>query len=322
MAKEIEKPAGTTQATEETVEATTTTEETTEETTTTEEGTTTETDGAAEISIKSITRDSKGNFEWRVNPDDENSTVYKGKTLDELFQNAAQGIGEKDSFIKKLQADGGKVGPSRKFTGPEVEDGTGQKVDFPEYGQVLTDVANKAGVDIQMLTWSDEKWQELEQEKGTRAVLRMEDRVKQVKAQADAIFAEQNTEALNTYSLYEETEAVQNLLDEAKIPATDFDYDAILAKVHAEPNNFLKNGIRKNGRITAAVARAIAEIVTKRAKTEGRTETEEEIATARLKKGKAPAAPGRAAPTAAPRGVAPKNTKEALAQIKKEMGIT
>jgi len=235
-----------------------------------------------DFSVDAIIK-TKDGFVWKVDPDDPKSMVYKGRTLQELFQNAAKGIKEKDTYISELKAARPKL-TDRVTRLPQEDE---EAVEFPQFGQVLVAEAQKFGIqDVAMLGWGDAEWDKYAEEHGDRAARRLEDRVNQVKASAKGTYDRENAIALNNYGLREETSVVQDLLDAAGIAADDpaFDYDAILRKVFGDKSNTLPNGVLKNGRIVAEAAKVINTLAVKRAKESGKVQTEEEIAAERENK--------------------------------------
>lgn len=237
-----------------------------------------------DLNLENIEKGEDG-YVWKIDPKDPKSMVYKGKTLDELFRNAAANIKEKDSYIEKLKAGRPKLSLSQRL---EESEGAGiVDVEFPKYGEVLAREAQQQGIsDLALLAYGDAEWDKYAEEHGDRSARRMEDRVNQVKSAANVVFQKENTIALNNYAVQNETEAVQELLDAAEIMADDpeFDYDAILASVFKNPASMLPNKVLKNGRIVAEAAKVINTIVAKRAKQTTKAQTEEEIAATRENK--------------------------------------
>jgi len=230
------------------------------------------------VEIKSIVKDAEGNFVWIADPTDPKSTVYKGKDIDELLANAGKGIKEKDSYIGKLKSEG--LIASKPRVEPEA------KTEFPEYGVLLDAVMKELRVDPKLLQYTDEDWKAVEEQMGVRKALRLEQTIQQAKQIADQRYAEANVAAINESTLDEETEAIADILRDFGVPEDTFvdTFKDILTRVMNEPNNFNKQGVRKNGRVVAAATKEIRKIV--EGKTAGiiQKKTDEEIARARVLK--------------------------------------
>ncbi len=240
-----------------------------------------------DLKIESIVK-TKDGYTWKVDPTDPKSMVYKGKSLDELFRNAAANIQVKDKYIQKLEANRPRL-HARSNAQNLGEGEVAEQIEFPQFGAVLIAEAQRVGItDVNMLSFGDAEWDKYAEENGDRAARRMEDRVTQVKRDAKSTFDKENAVALNNFALQTETEQVQGLLDKAGIAADDpeFDYDAILSGVFNDPTSSFPNKILKNGRIVAAAAQVINSLAVQRARAEGKSKTEEDIAAARENKTK------------------------------------
>jgi len=274
-----------------------------------------------EVDIKSIVKTKDGGYEWRINPSDPKSMVYKGTNLEELLGNVAKNIQDKDSYIQKLKG-AVKLNPSSAIGKRPAGDSQGEDQDtvvFPDRDEILRAELTRSGMKAEMLSWDKNRWREYEQENGAVETMELKQALRETIGRAEARFAQENVVSINNHTLLEESDAVGELLESAGLTIEDFDYDAVLADVYANPNNFLKNGVRKNGRIVAESAKVISKIVQDKVREETKKGTEEEIATNRTKKPSSESVgkTGGGQKFNKPLVKAPKTTAEALVEAKK-----
>lgn len=273
------------------------------------------------IDLKSVNKDADGNLVWVSNPDDpKNSSVYKGKDLDELFANVGKGITEKDSYIRKLRSQG--LAPTKERRSPASSDA--DEVRFPEYGDILARAIKQYRLPEEFLQYSREDWKAYEAANGAVETIEMKQLVKEVKRAADSAYSEANIKAINDKALDEETESVEAILAEYDIPASDFEevYDAILEAVWKDKGNFNAQGVLKNGRIAALATKEIKKLYDTKVTGRVSKAKDEEAALNRKKKGEVSTdGPGRKTPSK-PSEQKYRTTEEVTESILREMGLS
>lgn len=272
------------------------------------------------FTIEDIERDDDGNFILRADPDDPNTTIYKGKNPKELFQNVRKGIKDKDGYIGKLKAEK-LTADSAKGKKPEVNSQAEEVNSNIDYGQILTEVAAQAKIDPSLLAYSDDQWRELELEKGSIFANRLYNQVQQVAQLANKRYDEANVDFINNRTLDEENEQVVEIVAEMGLENefSEEDYKAVLDSVYSDKKNFNRAGIRKNGVIIKEVVKKLRAIDSKKVKEVLGKQTNEEIAKGRLKKTIVTAT----SPTKGKPGItkkAPTSIEEASKQILDEWG--
>lgn len=257
--------------------------------------------------LQDVERDTDGNFVLRVN----DHTAYKGSTLKELFENAKNGYAAKDDYILKLKTTAVKE-PERK---PETK----EDVLLPPSSQkVLQDVVQELGVQPEMLNWTKEDWRLYENEHGGVIAADAYQSVKAAKNLAQTRLDEQNIDFINKQTLEDETAEVRQLLKEFEVNPEDFDYRKVLETVYADDNAWKNNGVRKNGVIVRAAAKAIRDIAkSKMEKTISQTK-DDELAKARLDKSKVTSETKTKATVDIPKKI-PMSIAEAHKQLKEEL---
>lgn len=232
------------------------------------------------VEIKRVVKDADGNFVFIVDPTDSKSTVYKGKTIDELFDNASQGIKEKDSYINKLKSQG--------IVSPKEEPAREATTEFPEYGQILDKTLKEFKIDPRYLEFGDDDWKKLEEEYGVRKVLQIEGMVQRAKQTADQRYAELNLHAINDATLDDETDVVAETLAEYGIAEDQFadKFREITRAVLSEKSNFKATGVLKSGRIALACIKEIKKLSSEQMVSDAKKKAEAEIARDRSIKGR------------------------------------
>jgi len=285
------------------------------------QGTETQTE-TVEFDVKNISKNTEGEFVWVVDPDDPHSSVYKGKDMNELLSNIGKGAKEKDAFIRKLRSEQVKA-PDDYREQTQEHRAEALDVDFPDAGEILGDTVEQMGIPAETLTWSDQKWDEYETEHGRRATARLEEQVKIAKRVADEQYARENVHAINTLNVREETLAVQQIVADADVEWGDVDprewYLGLIKQVDSEKSNFMPNGVRRSGRITAAAAKELRKLVSKKVEADTKKKTDEDIATHRTRKAELPPESSPRSGFIKPAVKAPKTTAEALAEATKEL---
>ena len=217
-----------------------------------------------------------GMLELKVNPDDPDSTVYVGKDAKELIGNIRKGITEKDTYIGKLK----KEVTDKTFKVPErvvksTDDGQASELEPPDietfrretYGG-LTSTLQAEGLTMDMLFWSDEKWDEYQTDKGLndRRVGRLQTKAESIRKDAEMEarkqYGAENLKFLNGRKILEEDESVREFLNESGVlesgKFTPDQYEAIIKKVTNDPAKHDKYGLLKSGAILLEVQRAVS----------------------------------------------------------------
>lgn len=224
-----------------------------------------------------LEKDEDGFYVLQADPEDPKSTVYKAKTLKGLQEAIAKGLKEKDKYIRELKAN--------KVTSKSEER------DFenvsPNQKKILTEVFADYGLDPKMLSWKEDQWRDYESEKGAAIAARMMNKIEAAQLAAQERYDAENVDYLNDTALDEETEQVRELLKDSDIDPDDFDFQDVLAKIHADKTDskfFYKNGLRKNGVIVKEAAKAIRLLGVSRSEKKIKREVEAKIAEGREKK--------------------------------------
>jgi hypothetical protein len=260
----------------------------------TEEG---EKESSIELDIEELERDEKGNLVF--NTGTKEGTKYLGKDLKELLANIKGGLTAKDNTITKFKAQGLKVPDD--FTGERRES---QAIDIklPSREEILSEIlpqyTRSGEFKPEMLSWAKTQWREYEVENGAVATIELKQQIQQLQVETESRYAQANVEALNKLSIHDETDQIRDMLADWEVDVEDFDYTAVLDRVHADPKNFKDNGIRKTAVVVKEAMREIKKIVSERnkgeiTKTEKDTKkkVEEKVANDRIKKTGLPSTP-------------------------------
>jgi hypothetical protein len=223
-------------------------------------------------------RDGDGNYILRIDPEDPNSTLYKGKTKKEALQHAREGIKAKDSYIRKLKSEA--IVPEKKGDSDELAP--------PDYAKIITGIVQETGFKVEMLSWTDDQWREREMEIGAVRAGDEYQTIKGIRALANERYNKANVDFINDNNLNEESEEVKKILRETDVkmePAevTEW-YENILDSVNAEPSNFRKNGTRRPGVIVSAVNRELRKLERQILTKQVEKKKDEEVAKSRLEK--------------------------------------
>jgi hypothetical protein len=289
------------------------TRETTGSTTTGEEAT-------VDLGMDNITQNEEGEFVWVVKPGDQYSPIYTGKTMKELLSNVAKSTLDKDAFIRKLRASQVReVDLPDRVSGPEAEE---EQLSLPDETEVLRDLATKSGVDLAAFGWTEEQWREYETINGTRAALKLENRIQELRRQAQDSTREQSVAILNERTLNKSTDDVMELIADIDVKDPNFSwkdwYDGILAGVMKDAGNFEKTGLLKASVIVKVAAKELRKLNATKVAERATRETEDKIAGARTRREAIPGETGGRGGVRRSTPVTPKTTDEALAQIRRE----
>jgi hypothetical protein len=238
-----------------------------------------------EFDITEVEMLPNGKLVWKVDPTDPSTTVYIADDLNGLFKEISKGTKAKDDYIKELTAKNSIKPDAAKGKSAPEHDAT---VGMPDKNAILVDTAKKYGVDVAMLSWTNDDWKQYEADNSSVASNRLYRTIESVVNEAQAAYDSQTAQFINDRTLDEETDSVQMLVKKYDLAEkfTSADYDKILDAVYADPENFSKRGVRKTGVIVRKVVEALDEIRASAIKKETRQEVETESARTRVLKGK------------------------------------
>lgn len=274
-------------------------------------------EAALEIDLSGLTQDDEGNLVIQVDPEDPSFGVFKGKDLNELFQNVLKGKRDSEVYIRQLKASGLD---SKGFRGKgKVGEDDAPDVKFPDFDEILANQVTRSKLPAEMFRWTKEQWREFEQENGAVETMEVRSQLKDVVKAAEIRYAEENVRALNDMSLEEETRTVHDLLVDSGVDVSKFDYDTVLEGVYGDSKNFTKNGVLKHGRIVAAAAREVNKLTKTQVSTKVEKDVKTKIAENLANKRGVRSEGASKAPFKSPQTAAPKNTQEAMNEILREL---
>lgn len=221
------------------------------------------------LEMDNVSQSEDGSLVWTLDPNDPDSTVYKGKSLRELMANIAKGKLEADRTIRETQLREKTYSASKKYKGaganadraPDTQsEADDLEVEWPNQEKIYTDSFKKFGVDEDLNSWTKAKWKEYEDENGGLAAMELKQQFNRAKEAAQGEIASGNAAALNDIILNEETNEVIRLVSEEKIDPGKFDFDAVLRRVYSDKESYTRQGTLRQGRITAEAARALSKL--------------------------------------------------------------
>lgn len=221
-----------------------------------------------------------GEFVLTIDKDDPNTTVYKGKTPDEVIKAAKKGLLEKDKYIRELKSK--ELLQSTKRIPEETEE---FEVEAPDFKDILSKTLKEMKVPEEMLTYTREQWKEYEATEGASFALEARQQIKEARMIAQNKADLLNVDYLNDLILKEETEQVIEMVKKSGVDFGKSDYDAILKEIHKDTKNsqyFRRDGVRKNGVIPRLVAEKLFEMKTEKVTKKVSKEKDEEVAKSRL----------------------------------------
>lgn len=220
-----------------------------------------------------ITMDDEGNFVMLVDPENPESTVYKGKSLDELLFNVKKGIIEHDATITRMKKQGfsPKAGKDANVKGNAP---ITNEVQPPDDNKIFNEIIKEFSIDPKVLNWTKEEWLESERENGAVATMELKQQVKQVQAVFNSRISEENVVYVNNLNLANEVQLAVDTLVEYGYSPNDINLDDVIERVKENPRYWQEDGIRVPGAIANELTKEITKLATK--KTE--KETEKKIA--------------------------------------------
>ncbi len=230
-------------------------------------------------------QDEEGNFVIQT----ENS-VYKGKTQQEALKAFYEGKKADEAFIRQLKAkESVKLpeGIKDKAVKREDEDGESDLV-LRTREEIAQEIAPKIikqyKIDSKKLNWTNQQWREYAVDNGLESWEISEERQdirdvrKEIENSVERIYAEETKRMAIAEVIDEEHEQVVAAVAESGIDPAQFDYEAVLAKVVGDKNNYGRHGTLKSGRIVAEALRAIRAIEKDNGKSAYQRKLEEDMA--------------------------------------------
>lgn len=236
--------------------------------------------------IEGLTRDEEGMYVLAVNPDDPSYGVFKGKDQVELLQNIRKGKVASEEYIRELKATQTDKAIKDRIRSRKEDEPLADVV-IPVFENILVDTAQRMRVDPQMFAWGKQEWKDLSEADGMMEAYDAKQRVEKARQVAEATFAQQNLDALNDINLREELSSASELLSEYNVGVDDINLDGILDTIESTKSNFTSQGLRRHGRIVAAVTREINRLATPKTEKKIAASVQEKIAKATAKKRKA-----------------------------------
>ncbi len=225
------------------------------------------------VATDHITKDDEGNFIMLVDSENPESTVYKGKSLDELLFNVKKGIIEHDATITRMKKQGfsPKAGKDANVKGNAP---ITNEVQPPDDNKILNETIKEFGIDPKVLNYTAQEWLEMERESGAVATMELKQQVKQAKSVFNARIGEENVVYVNNLNLANEVQLAVDTLVEYGYSPDDINLDVVIERVKENPRYWQEDGIRVPGAIANELTKEITKLATK--KTE--KETEKKIA--------------------------------------------
>lgn len=225
------------------------------------------------IETDHITQDEEGNFVMLVDPENPKSTVYKGKSLDELLFNVKKGIIEHDATISRMKSQGfsPKAGKDANVKGNAP---ITNEVQAPDDDKILNDTLKEFGLDPKVLNWTKEDWQDFERENLATATWELKQKVERAQSVFNARIGEENVVYVNNLNLANEVQLAVDTLVEYGYSPDDINLDEVIERVKSNPRYWQADGIRVPG----AIANELTKEITKKAETKAVKKTEKEIA--------------------------------------------
>lgn len=229
-----------------------------------------------------VNKDEEGNFVWKSPT---GSTIYKGKTEAELFENMSKGVVAKDEHIAKLSAP--KL-DTESITQLIDKEEKVSAIPFPDRGKIYQTVFIQSGLDPQMIQWGWAQWQQYAVDKGIPevAIVELRQSVREAQNYAEQQYEQQNLKAVNVETIEYEKEQISELVKQAKVEFTQAQLNDVITKAWQTR----KDGLLVPGLITRLAADEILRMIQNKQQTtsaasaeEARKKAEAEIAAAQAK---------------------------------------
>ena len=227
------------------------------------------------LTLKGFTKRDDGKYEFRIDPDDENSTVYVGDSPDAIIAEIQKGMKEKDAVIRKGKIKDNLNVDRRRKNAREEDEADQPKAQLPNESEITRRLYKQAlddsGIDPEMVKNLNNRdwWKKLKEDNDLEPeeVLEKKQAIKEMIARTnqliDSELREQNALYRNDQILMKVSDTVATMLEDARIPESSvgegkaFDFDAILDKFM---KSLGKDGILDSGDIIAEAQRAIRKI--------------------------------------------------------------
>ncbi len=230
--------------------------------------------------LTDIEQNDDGEFVLTIDKDDPNTTVYKGKTPDEVLKAAKKGLLEKDKYIRELKSKELTQSAQRRTVEPEEFE-----VEAPDFKEILSKTLKDMKIPEEMMTWTKEQWKDYEVTEGAVFALESRQAIKEARLVAQDKADKLNIDYLNDLILKEETEQVIEMVKESGVDFGKNDYDVVLKEIHKDMKNplyFRKDGVRKNGVIPRLVAKKLFEMKSEKVTKNVSAKKDEEVAKSRI----------------------------------------
>jgi hypothetical protein len=227
--------------------------------------------------IERITKRDDGTLEFRADPSDPKSSVYIGKDINEVLENIAKGIVEKDNRIRMKIAEEKIKVPQR--TEPETED---ILLDLPDRESLIVEEFKKRGLDPKMVNWSDSDWDEyqIEHDLRDRHIIQLQAKRDEALKNAESRYISESVDYVNAQRINSATQNIREIAVSTDIDPDEYGkiYIDVLNKVYDNPKFKDETGILKDGVIEKEFFKAVIEKQRGKMSSAARTKIQEKIA--------------------------------------------
>lgn len=242
------------------------------------------------------------------------TSVYKGKSPKEVFENWKKGTEEKDRTILEFKTKS-TIQPQKQQKEEAV------KVSAPpDGGKIVADVFKRYGVDPSMATWDNAKWAEHQDEQGMRdwEIAKLQRTVDKAREEADKRYDEASIEYGNELIMDSATRNIQETLVELSLEPTEYVelYREVLDDVYKKHRD--GKGLLQEGKIETEFYKRLHKATAPKLESKLRKEIEDKIAEARDKK-KEVVNPGSGTTKVTKSVKQPQSLDEAKAELLKEV---
>jgi len=285
----------------------------------------TPTDVSEDLNLTGLEKTDEG-YTYKVG-----SSVYKGKNLQEVLENAGKGIEQKDEYIGKSRTK--KVTDAAEKAVVDFGQPKERTTELPSEQQIQREelarhLQKYPNVDPKMLSWTDAHWDAFEAENEVKpwkmVELRQDVRaiLKEARASAETRIDTVSVEALNREIIEDELASVTEIVTQSGIDTDDFDFKKVLTEAAKTQSS---KGVFRSGKIVAEAVKEVNRILKESGTSPIAKQLAEDIARGKEKKDKIPSSGGtgakereRGSKVAVDWDEAGRNaTKEALAELSK-----
>lgn len=249
-------------------------------------------EGGETLTLKAITKREDGKYEFRVDPEDPESSVYVGDSPDEALENARKGIKEKDTVIRKAQRQE-KLTVKRK---EDTDDKDHPKVKLPDADEIaerhFEAALKRARIPLeQAQNINNREWwkkyrddNNLDAEDVMEIKMRINRVLDQTNSAIDKELREQTAIYKNDQVFQKVSKVVGEMLEDAKVPVDQvgegkaFDFSALIDRCL---QNLEADEILDSGDVIAEAHKVIRQIQASQNKGAVRKKLEEDAEKAR-----------------------------------------